>query len=57
MERIETTIYASELINWEVVGHGGWVIGKVKDIIFDDKTWLLTTIDLQLEARLLMSSE
>lgn len=40
---------SSELIGKEVVGSGGWDIGKVTDVNFDTGTWRIISIGVNLE--------
>ena len=42
----------SELIDKEIIGKGGTTIGKVKGTNFDEKTWQITTLDVELEGKI-----
>ncbi len=37
------------LIGKQVVASAGWTIGTVKEIVFDDKTWRIGAIEVELE--------
>ena len=39
------------LIGKEVVGARGWKIGKVKELIFDEGTWKIVSVEVELERR------
>jgi sporulation protein YlmC with PRC-barrel domain len=41
-----------QLIGMEVVGNNGWLIGKVKDVIFNETTWQIDALDVKLEAKI-----
>jgi sporulation protein YlmC with PRC-barrel domain len=32
----------------EVIGLNGWIIGTVKNVIFDEKTWQVGSLDVEL---------
>jgi sporulation protein YlmC with PRC-barrel domain len=36
----------------EVVGNNGWLIGKVKDVIFNETTWQIDALDVKLESKI-----
>jgi sporulation protein YlmC with PRC-barrel domain len=38
-----------DLMDKEVIGLNGWVIGTVKDVMFDEKTWQIGSLDVQLD--------
>jgi len=38
-----------DLMDKEVIGLNGWVIGTVKNVMFDDKTWHIGSLDVQLD--------
>jgi len=38
-----------ELMDKEVIGLNGWVIGTVKNVMFDEKTWKIGSLDVQLD--------
>jgi sporulation protein YlmC with PRC-barrel domain len=40
-----------ELINKEVVGRSGTIIGKVKDVIVDTTDWRVTALQIELEGQ------
>ncbi|MGA7923026.1 MAG: PRC-barrel domain-containing protein [Thermoplasmata archaeon] len=37
------------LVGKEVVGSNGWKIGKIRDVTFNEKTWQIGSLDIQLE--------
>ena len=39
-----------DLVDREVIGLNGWVIGTVKNVTFDEKTWKIKSLDVQLES-------
>lgn len=43
-------MYARELIDREVVGQQGKLIGKVKDVILDPSSWQIKDIEIQLDS-------
>jgi sporulation protein YlmC with PRC-barrel domain len=43
---------AKDLIGKEVVGAGGWKIGKVKEIMIDRDTWAVTALSIDLESNI-----
>jgi sporulation protein YlmC with PRC-barrel domain len=40
---------SGRLLGTQVVGAGGWRIGKVKEIIFDDTTWRIGSLEVALD--------
>ncbi len=38
-----------DLMDKEVIGLNGWVIGTVKNVMFDEKTWKIGSLDVQLD--------
>ncbi len=38
-----------DLVDREVIGLNGWVIGTVKDVTFDEKTWQIRSLYVQLD--------
>ncbi len=40
---------SDELIGKEVVGSGGWKIGNVKDVNFDQQTWRIGSLVVNLD--------
>ena len=38
-----------DLMDKEVIGLNGWVIGTVKNVMFDEKTWKIESFDVQLD--------
>jgi len=37
------------LIGMQVVGSEGWTIGKVRDIVFDETTWRIGSLEVKLD--------
>jgi sporulation protein YlmC with PRC-barrel domain len=37
------------LLGKEVVGAGGFRIGKIKEIVFDEKSWCIGTLEVELD--------
>ena len=37
------------LIGKEVVGSGGWTIGRVREIVFDETTWRIGSLEVKLD--------
>jgi sporulation protein YlmC with PRC-barrel domain len=38
-----------DLMDREVIGLNGWIIGTVKNVIFDEKTWQVSSLDVELD--------
>ena len=47
MDKMKT----SEMVGKKVVDLNGFLIGKVKDVTFDEKSWQVQSLDLQLETK------
>jgi len=37
------------IIGKEVVGSGGWTIGEVRDIVFDETNWRIGSLEVKLD--------
>jgi sporulation protein YlmC with PRC-barrel domain len=37
-----------DIVDKEVIGLNGWIIGTVKNVNFDEKTWLVGSLDVEL---------
>jgi sporulation protein YlmC with PRC-barrel domain len=42
---------SGRLLGKQVVGSGGWRIGRVKDIIFDETTWRIEALEVRLDRK------
>jgi sporulation protein YlmC with PRC-barrel domain len=42
---------SGRLLGKQIVGAGGWRIGKVKDIIFDETTWRIGSLEVTLDRK------
>jgi sporulation protein YlmC with PRC-barrel domain len=40
---------AKQLLGKQVVGADGWKIGKVKEIVFDEKSWQIQSLEVELD--------
>jgi sporulation protein YlmC with PRC-barrel domain len=38
-----------DFVDKEVIGLNGWVIGTIKDVVFDEKTWKIGFLDVELD--------
>jgi sporulation protein YlmC with PRC-barrel domain len=38
-----------QLVDKEVIGLNGWIIGIVKNVEYDDKTWKVESLDVELD--------
>jgi sporulation protein YlmC with PRC-barrel domain len=38
-----------DLMDREVIGLNGWLIGTVKNVIFDENSWQIRSLDVQLD--------
>ncbi len=38
-----------DFLDKEVIGLNGWIIGTIKDVVFDDKTWKIGFLDVELD--------
>gem|GEM_PF-1445447 len=45
-------MYTRDVMEKEVVGQQGWLIGKVKELIFDPKDWKVTAFEVELEGNI-----
>jgi len=40
---------SKDILDKEVIGAGGWKLGKVKEIVVDTTSWQVTSLELDLE--------
>ena len=42
-------MYSQDIGGKEVLGSNGWKVGKAKDLIFDEKSWQVSSLDVELD--------
>jgi sporulation protein YlmC with PRC-barrel domain len=45
-------MYGKDMLDKEVVALDGWKIGKSKEIIFDNSSWQITSLDVELKGNI-----